>query len=947
MMIDMRKSVSAILVICTLLSAVASVGILSSAETISAYSPKKGQDAELSFSEVDITAYLEGGENVTVERSYEDKENVLITDDKSKVTWSFTIPEEGSYQMQVEYIPVEGKGNAIEREILINGELPFRECAGVIFHRTFTDASEPATDSYGNEYRPEQKEVRMWLTETVRDNMGYYSEPFSFALNEGENTLTFNSVSEPMAISRITFVEAKKTLSYAEVLAAYEAEGYEKSGETVTFQGEDAKYKSDPSLYPINDRSSYANVPQSVSRTLINAIGGYNWRNPRQKLTWSVDVPKSGLYRFEMRCKQNFSDDVISNRTMYIDGTIPFEEAKYIEVPYSNSWQNTVFGAEEPYWFYLSRGTHTITLENTTGRITDILRQIQDSVSALTRLAQRIRMVVGLFPDENRDYRLEKQIPELESVLEEQTALLKKYADELQIISGEEKNSAYGLIQKLYIQTDSFIFDSGTIPERLSSFETNVSAVANYILLASSQPLIVDHLSFNGTDIPSGTKESFFQAAKYEILLFLDSFLSDYDALNSGSTEEKSIELWLGGGRDQAMVIKSLIENDFTRSSGISVKLRLIMNNVMVPTNNVLLPAVAAGKGPDISLGQEKSMPVNYGIRNAIYELDRFPDLEEVLERFDESAYMAYQLEGKTYALPETANFLMMYYRKDILQELGIDVPQTWDELYSDLSVLHKNYCDIGLPNLYGATESGMTDSIEQYLMFLYQSGSGFYEEDMSKTVVYSEIGQQAFRKWADLYTKYKITKRTDALSRFRSGYIPIVIAPITFYNKLIVSAPELKGLWEISPVIGTKKDDGTIDRSQVSIGTASVIFRNTDDPESSWEFLKWWTSASAQAAYSREIEVLLGPSGRVPSANLEAFSRISWPQTVLESINEQREHVKGMPEVPGSYIINRYLSTAIRYAVETGGDPAEILFDYDRKINDEITRRRNEFGLD
>jgi hypothetical protein len=93
-------------------------------------------------------------------------------------------------------------------------------------------------------------------------------------------------------------------------------------------------------------------------------------------------------------------------------------------------------------------------------------------------------------------------------------------------------------------------------------------------------------------------------------------------------------------------------------------------------------------------------------------------------------------------------------------------------------------------------------------------------------------------------------------------------------------------------------------------------------------------------------MEILQGPSGRVPTANLEAFSELSWPARTMKTMNEQRAYVKGLPELPGSYVVGRYLCTALRYSVGTGGDPRGILYEWNKKINNEIKARRQEFNM-
>ena len=62
--------------------------------------------------------------------------------------------------------------------------------------------------------------------------------------------------------------------------------------------------------------------------------------------------------------------------------------------------------------------------------------------------------------------------------------------------------------------------------------------------------------------------------------------------------------------------------------------------------------------------------------------------------------------------------------------------------------------------------------------------------------------------------------------------------------------------------------------------------------------------------------------------------------------MREQRAFIQGVPEIAGSYVVDRYLCTGIRYAIKNGGSAREILLDWNKKINVENQIRRKEFGL-
>lgn len=50
-----------------------------------------------------------------------------------------------------------------------------------------------------------------------------------------------------------------------------------------------------------------------------------------------------------------------------------------------------------------------------------------------------------------------------------------------------------------------------------------------------------------------------------------------------------------------------------------------------------------------------------------------------------------YAVEGKVVGIPETAFYEFVYYRKSIFQELGIEVPTTWDEFISIAETIKEN----------------------------------------------------------------------------------------------------------------------------------------------------------------------------------------------------------------------------------------------------------------
>lgn len=121
-------------------------------------------------------------------------------------------------------------------------------------------------DSRGNQFRPEQVEELVSRTEPVRDSEGYIASPLQFYLQAGKNVLTLTAIREPVVITHIRAYNPKEMPSYDSVRREYEVKGYKHApkGATVRIQGEDAAFKSDTTLYPVNDRTSPLTDPADV-----------------------------------------------------------------------------------------------------------------------------------------------------------------------------------------------------------------------------------------------------------------------------------------------------------------------------------------------------------------------------------------------------------------------------------------------------------------------------------------------------------------------------------------------------------------------------------------------------------------------------------------------------------------------------------------------------------
>lgn len=229
----------------------------------------------------------------------------------------------------------------------------------------------------------------------------------------------------------------------------------------------------------------------------------------------------------------------------------------------------------------------------------------------------------------------------------------------------------------------------------------------------------------------------------------------------------------------------------------------------------------------------------------------------------------------------------------------------------------------------------------------LFQNGGSYYSADGKESLLDSQVAIDAMTTYTDLYVKYGFEVKTDFYSRFRSGELVMSIQPYNMYNQLMVAAPEINGLWEMAPIPGVLKEDGSIDNSQNTSVTGSVMLDSCKDKDAAWEFMKWWSRDDIKAKYAVSLEGILGASARFTPANMGTLSMMPWSDTEIETLVAAWEKTVGIPQLPGSYYTARGLTNAFRSIVYNGDFPRYAMRLQTKYINEEITRKRKEFKLE
>ena len=820
-----------------------------------------------------------------------------------------------------------------------------------------------------NEIRASLVQAPEWTTYEFIDANGFMQDPFQFVIapdESGKVTISMESVNEPIVISEIRLVVPEANISYEQYLAKYAGQP---NGEgSIKIEGEYFSATSSQTIYPISDSTSAVTSPSSTDRTLLNTIGGDKWQTAGQWVEYNFRVSKSGMYQIAPRFKQALLDGMYTSRMLHIyseglnegdlgyyDG-LPFDEAGRLQFDYSSDWQSGVLSfakrvdsgekddegnpimvtEKQDLKFYFAEGvTYTLRFEVSLGNMGDIVRRVQASLDSINSDYLNILKLTGSTPDEFRDYGFSRVMPNTMVDMIIQARELTAIAEEL-VAEADEKSSMTATLEKVARLLETMGKDDDEVAKNLEQLKTYIGSLGTWLSDAKTQPLTLDYFVIQpeGAEMPKA-KAGFFQALGHEIVSFIKSFFRNYDRMGALTETEsnETVEVWLAYGRDQSQVIRGLINNDFTPESKVPVNLKLV-------SGGTLLPSILSGRGPDVYIGLGQGDVINYAIRGALISIDEMEGFEETRSDFNDAAMMVLGIENADgeyhcYGLPETQSFAMMFVREDILAELNIEIPKTWDDVKEAIPVLQANNMQIGMSN----------DSN----IFLYQSGGELFADGGMRINLDSNVALEAFTTMCDLFTMYSFPYKYDFANRFRTGEMPIGFAAyVGTYNQLKVFATEIEGLWGFYPMPGYEDEQtGEINNVAVSTVSAIVMITECENEKGAWEFMKWHVGAECQVDYSNEMVAILGPSAKHGTANQTALESMPWTADEYEQIQTQFNKLASIPNYPGSYIIGRYTQFAFLDAYDDNAEPATALQSYITTINKEITRKRSEFGLE
>ncbi|MBX3062208.1 MAG: extracellular solute-binding protein [Anaerolineae bacterium] len=851
-----------------------------------------------------------------------------------------TVPKEAEFTFSFD-VATPATADAPEAELRIDQGFPVSSLQRLVFPVFYRNISSTfPKDRYGNDALIRQERDVRWTKVAVEDANFSQPYPIRVKLSAGEHRFDLTLTRGAMYVGSIYLTPFMPYPDYSQYLAAQSAT--DTSGIVLTLEAENLSYKDNTAVRPTNSRSVTV-TPYDTYKLLLNTLGGESWGDSGTTAYYEFNVPQAGLYEISFRTLQNTRSNFTVFRRLLINGTVPFAQFNAVAFPYSGDWIDVHAGGDTPYKVFLHQGINVLGIEATNAPYLPAIETIQKALIDINTLALEIKKLTGNQRDPFKEWVISEYIPDIKDRL---NTIAQNLIDDKDTLLSYNQSGASPESQTYQTAIDNLQFlasDPDKIPIYMSRFSEGSGSAAqllgSLLPLLQDQPLGIDKIYVHSADsVPQTPSVSFFTTLGEDFKRFLNSFQSDpYVSLAAADDE---LEVWVNRPRQYVDLLQLMVDESFTPNTGIRVKFSIM------PDEAKLILANAGGIQPDVALGVSTNLPYELAVRNALYDLRSFPDFDSFINIYSPGALLGYIINDSVYAIPETQDFWVTFYRKDIFDSLGLPVPHTWTEVLQILPELQRYGMNYGTP-LSTSTTGGSGQKF--YLAtapFLLNYGADLYSEGGFATGLQSDQAIAAVKFMAECFTIYGMPLTTASFyESFRYGTLPIGVSNVETYIKLLTAAPELGGLWNIDLYPATVLPDGKQNRYSTGSAQTSIMFKDTDKAEEGWQFLKWWMSTETQTEFQERLVLNYGKEYLWNSANIEAFSKLDIPDEHKAIILEQWKWLQEPVRLPGSYMQERELSNVWNTIVFDGTNARVAIDRSVTIINREITRKMEEFG--
>jgi multiple sugar transport system substrate-binding protein len=210
-------------------------------------------------------------------------------------------------------------------------------------------------------------------------------------------------------------------------------------------------------------------------------------------------------------------------------------------------------------------------------------------------------------------------------------------------------------------------------------------------------------------------------------------------------------------------------------------------------------------------------------------------------EDFMASSRDSVTVDGKVIAVPVATETAVLFYRKDLVEEAGLEVPKTTDELKAAVEAVQKLH-----PDIYAFAGRGeKSAAVTQFSSFLYGFGGEWVDENGDAAVDTPEA-LEAFNYYGGLLHDYGPPGSFDmnwpqVMGLMQQGLVAFYPEGSSQYNNAVdPTKSNLSDQIGVAPIPAGPAGEKPYNITNFAIG----VNEGSAKQDAAWQFIEWATSA-------------------------------------------------------------------------------------------------------
>lgn len=381
-------------------------------------------------------------------------------------------------------------------------------------------------------------------------------------------------------------------------------------------------------------------------------------------------------------------------------------------------------------------------------------------------------------------------------------------------------------------------------------------------------------------------------------------------ATAAGAAKAEEISFWTNlTTKSQATVIQGQVNKCAAEQDGLTVNFETVPFGSMYTR---LITSMRNGSAPNIMNTIEGAV----AFVQAKGGLVPVTDVVESLGRDDflGSYLSAVSKDGDVWGLPDWALHQAVWYRKDMFEEAGLEVPNSWPQLLEAAAELTVDKDGDGTPETYGfaVPMSRALVAPQTYFQFFYAAGGTIFDPKTGEYVFgeNKDIAVKSLRYMLDLYKKASPPASIEwAWGDFRNGFVQGKVAMTNEWGAVVLIAaeqnPDMLDKMSVFPL--PAPDAGDKPAASLNGGYYYLVGKSTPEKE---------------AASKKLLTCMYTPDRVAERANSRPIFAVPGTKSAFNSdVYQDNEYVKRFkPEL--DTLFNEVMNSWYRYGQEAGLNP-------------------------